>query len=313
MINIFEYPFIYRELNKYLTDNDKLNLILTNKFINSKRKLFSYRQLVEYKNNLENEWFYDNLAVLCVDKIVKLPQRLKYLVVDYQNFTKDDALQFAKLIPRTVKRITLLHRPRDDEGYFATPSFDVGLRVFELSNNISLDNVVELNINFASSDLFHIGRQKKLIISDDSDFNLKIPDSVEKLILSNVYPIKQIPNSVKILELIYKYGFNLKNVIPNSVVDLTIRFDTKVEQLQNIIPNSIKKLNIVGISNITIPDSVINLTCYDFDELESFKMISVTRLTIIRYGKPIKNEYKIPDCVVHHNFSFNLGFQFRFE
>ena len=37
-MTIFDYPFIYRELNKYLTDKDKLNFY--KQIIKFKKKLF---------------------------------------------------------------------------------------------------------------------------------------------------------------------------------------------------------------------------------------------------------------------------------
>ena len=298
MIDIFEYPFIYRELNKYLTDEDKFNIILLNKFINFKRSYFFFDKLVEYSDELQNKWYYNNLKNIKIETLVTFPQNLKYLEINFRNFNQEDVLKFETLIPKSLEHINI----RNCKFNFNIP-FDMKLTIDYLTNKINLDHISDIKTNIISKKLKSFGRPKKLeILVTTKSLKLTIPDSVEFLKLSKVYKLKRniIPNSVKILT-IDTWGIsNFKNKIPNSVenLDIFVGFSNYSQEVKINLPNSIKKLKIGGVLNVTIPESVVNLTIYNLDELESFKMFSVTNLALIGCYDSLKSHYKIPDCVV---------------
>ena len=306
MIDIFEYPFIYRELNKYLTDEDKFNLILLNKFIKFKRSYFLFDNFVEYSPEIQNKWYYNNLTHINIETLVTLPQNLKYLEVDFRNFTQEDILKFETLIPKNLEHINI----RNCSFNFNIP-FDMKLTIDHLTDKINLNHISDIKATTISRNLKSFGNPKKLeIFVTINSLNLKIPDSVEFLKLSKIYKLKRniIPNSVKILT-IDTWGItNFEDKIPNSIVELDIHIGRSVYYQEGIklnIPNSVKILKIGGVSDLTIPDSVIDLTIYNLDELESFKMFSVTNLALIGCYDSKNSHYDIPDCVGLHNREYH--------
>ena len=312
MINIFEYPFIYRELNKYLFDKDKFNLIIINKFINSKRNYFLFEELIWYYSQIKDKWFFNNVVAIQINKLITLPQRLKRLEVDFQNFTKEDILDFGNLIPNSVEYISVHHCK-----HFIPPYFNFKLSIYEVTENIILDNVIELETARISSNVKCLGRPYKLTISNvGNSLTCQIPDSVEILNLRQVTSIKQntIPNSVKKLRLNIRGIFNLEDVIPNSVVELELFVEPINEQIKVNIPNSVKCLKISACSNLILPNSLINLEIYNMDELQSFKMFSVTHLTLVGCYNSRSSHYNIPDCVIHLTiYNLNLKFTLYFN
>ena len=317
-MNIFEYPFVFRELNKYLTNKDKLKFISLNKFLNSKRKLFLFDKIIKYKDNLENEWYYDSILRLEIFKIVKLPLRLKILMINFKNINKEDALIFSNMIPRTVKRIIL--NQIDENCYFISPSFPVGIHVDRLNKNIILNNVKRLELSFLenyplNSELECFRNLKHLSIHFIENFLTKIPNSVQSLNLRDFETLSLgvIPNSVKNLKLQTWKRVNLRGVIPNSVTKLKLYCENK-KDLEECIPNSVTHLDIITNSNFIVPPNVTHLTYRDLDFLETIKMTSVINLTLIPYFSTTKLLVNIPVCVVHltivgsnWKFKFNLN------
>ena len=312
-MNIFEYPFIFRELNKYLTDKDKLKLISLNKFLNSKRKLFLFKILIKYKDNLENEWYYNSITKLIIIKIVKLPERLKYLEVDFEISTKEDALLFSNMMPRTLQKI-YLHQHYEN-CHFVSPPFSITMCLNNLNENIILNNIKSLKILNLTSEFNDFRKLKCLAIYYAGDFlTQKLPNSIECLVLGNVNSLTPgiIPNSVKKLNISFLRDFELKSIIPNSVSNLKLICATINQNLEGCIPNSVTRLHIGPISNFIVPKNVTHLTSFDANLLKTLTMTSVINLRLTPYSYRNILIIDIPICVVHltifdNNQTFKLN------
>ena len=299
-MNIFDYPFIFRELNKYLTDKDKINLISTNKFLNNKKSYFLFDKYINHEDKLENKWYYNSIMKIKIDKIFKLPERLKCLRVVFKSVNEKDASLFSNMIPRTVEKINLYYL--SEHSHFISPSFPIKMKIGELNKNIILNNITELKILELASVFNDLPRYKKLIINDFwNAFLPKIPDSVEHLELSNVGSLfpEIIPNSVKFLKLCIFNGVNLKNAIPNSVKYLTLRCGNINQDVEGCIPSSVTHLNVQNLKDFVVPQNVTHLTFCDARLLETVKMTSVINLTLVIYRNSTKPFIDIPVCVVH--------------
>lgn len=228
MISIFEYLFIFRELNKYLTDKDKLNLISTNKFLNNKRTKFTYNKRFWVDKLYEKEWFYDrltNVAAAGVPIKFGFPKSVTELYLDFE-FPKD--LSYLNLASQNIKMNLYL------EFLFNQIIIPNSVKYLEFGNdfNKKLINKIPNSV-------------ETLIFGHSFDQNIEnyIPDSVITLEFGDNFdqPIKDcIPNSVKYLR--FGYGFNQEiiNAIPKSIIDLC--FGEDFNQNIDYLPDSIKYL-----------------------------------------------------------------------
>lgn len=77
--DLFECSFFIKIMNKLLFDQDKINIISTNKFLNSIRTKFTYDKgihLCEFRD----VWYYDCLTIISTCNVFKFPKSLKSLI-----------------------------------------------------------------------------------------------------------------------------------------------------------------------------------------------------------------------------------------
>ena len=248
---------------------------------------------------------------LRVDKVIELPEKLKYLEVDFENFTKEDALLFSNMMPRTLEKI-YLHESSED-AYFVSPPFSIEIHINTFHKNVILNDYERLEISTLTCEFNDFKRPKFLAIYYVGKFlTQKLPNSIEHLVLNNVTKLSPgiIPNSVKKLKLNVWSNLDLKDVIPNSVTRLMLWCGGRVN-IENCIPNSVTHLDLVCDSKFKVPQSVTHFKYHNVDLLETLEMSSVIYLTLIPYSNSTKTFINIPACVIHlkihgMNFSFKL-------
>ena len=109
--NIFEYPFLVRIFNLLLNNEDKMNLIICNKYINNnKHKLLFFDNIHCYPYH-RTKWYYNRLINITVFEIFEFPKLITNLKFDgfIKNFNKN-------CIPNSVIHLTFGTYVEDMQG-----------------------------------------------------------------------------------------------------------------------------------------------------------------------------------------------------
>lgn len=79
-MSIFEYPFLIKELNKYLNNKDKINLIETCKSIYNLKFNLRFNEIV-FLYDIVDFWGYDLFTYVTVKDYFILPKNLEILEI----------------------------------------------------------------------------------------------------------------------------------------------------------------------------------------------------------------------------------------
>lgn len=233
MLSIFESPYLIRTLSCFLTRKEKLNLILTCKFINDKKRTFLFSELTIITDFIENSWFFNSLTNIAIRyPLQRFPVYTNRLIICYP-------VNEVPKIPKTVE-ILNLNCGKGSWTKYISKSNPLIFHFFRERNFI--DGFYQKDVEFFQKD--------KLIVPSGIK-SLRVPSDLEV----------DIPASVDMIRIDFqKIKTNFFDEIPKSVKCLMIKHRTKNTDFK--IPNFIEKIilsNGTSMKNLIIPISVKTL------------------------------------------------------
>ena len=199
--NFFEYPFLIRIFDKLLSDQDKINIISVSKFLNKNKTKFKFYNKYICKYEDSNEWYFESLTNIIVDKIFEFPKSITKLTFDY--FFND----YVRNIPNTVTHLKFGDHFNQILNEGDIP-YSVTHLKFGLYFNQKINDAIPKNVKY---------------LKFGSYFNRSIhdlPHSITHLALGRFFNknVKYFPKSIIYLE--FEYGFDRKIDLPMSLKKL---------------------------------------------------------------------------------------------